>query len=306
MADALNLPDGLSIWESRDFTIPPLPPSITGSITPPQPVPKVSEDKCSNTGVTDEGIIKANNIKQAIKYAMLAYNIYNSYKLANLQQKIANAYLNLSKTARDYYNNRYKPLELENIKEATDEPLYVRDKDPMYRGQMIITARHGFIGQIEKNLRCTSRYCTGLRNALINDLLLKQATSEAMVSAMAHRYADKEELAFNNYRWEKRRGVLNLGRDIPTETIAYADLASGIFGSLGGQLANSAMGIASWLAYDKYRRPTEYNAPRSPLNPAEWSYEVPKYDKYLGINEFSYKKPPPPVETKPKVVNLRG
>ena len=96
---------------------------------------------------------------------------------------------------------------------------------------------------------------------------------EVFIATLTHRFVDDEEIVRNALRWERRRGVLDLGRDIPTSSVAYAELAAGIFGSLGKQSGKAAEGIVSSLGFSRNRNATQYPDRRDPLIVQRRSYE---------------------------------
>lgn len=232
-----------------------------------------SDARCGSTGVDDTGIFSVSAIRTAIATGTSALNLANSVKMAQLQEDIAEGYTKLAEDARNYYKEEYKPLEQENIKEVDKLPLYSRNKESLYRGQMILSARDKIAGKLEGALSCTGRYCTGQRASLINDALIEQAATEASVAAFAHRYVDDEEIVRNALRWERRRVVLDLGRGIPAASVAYAELAAGIFGSLGAQSGKAAEGIVGSLGFGRNRNETQYPERREPITVRRRPYE---------------------------------
>nr|DAD83103.1 MAG TPA: hypothetical protein [Podoviridae sp. ctlpi2] len=252
---------------------------------------KVPEDnpKCRTTGVTDEGIIKSSRWKTLLSAAILAYNTLNSLRMAKLQRDLGKRYLQLAEDHRKYYNERYKPLETDLTKEALKLPKYVRDKDDFYAGQMLATVKGKNAGKIDAALTCTGRYCTGQRAARVTEQLLQQAMQESLAAGMAHRYADKEEIAHNNLRWEKREQVMRIGRDIPTEAVSYANLAAGIFGSLGKQAGKAAEDGIAFLAAD--RKETQYPPRRGPLTVSGYQYTRTPLEEFTPKPPDTYKPP---------------
>lgn len=245
--------------------------SIPGFGSTPQV--SASDPRCGSPGVDDTGIFSVSAIRTAIATGTSALNLANSAKMARLQEEIAEGYAKLAEDARNYYKEEYKPLELENLKEVDELKLYSRNKESMYRGQMILSARNNIAGKLETAISCTGRYCTGQRATLLNDALIEQSAVEASIAALAYRYIDDEEIVRNALRWERRRGVLDLGRDIPTASVAYAELAAGIFGSLGAQSGKAAEGIVGSLGFGRNRRQTEYPDRRDPLIVQRRPYE---------------------------------
>lgn len=236
-----------------------------------------ADDKaCKSQGVTNEGVISSARWRALINGGVLAVNTANSLKMAKLQRDIGKAYLALAEEQRNYYNNRYKPLEISLVKEAMELKKYKRDKEPMTRGQMLVSARYLNAGKLDAAMACTGRYCTGQRAAMMNDQLLEQAAVESLTAGLAHRYTDKEEMAYNNLRWDKREQVLKLGRDIPTQAVSYASMAAGIFGSLGRQAGQVAEGAMGFLAYG--RADTQYPQRRQPITYPAYYFEPTKLE----------------------------
>lgn len=232
-----------------------------------------SDAQCSSTGVDDSGIFSVSAIRTAIATGTSALNLANAAKMARLQEDIAEGYAKLAEDARNYYKNEYKPLELDNLEAVKALPKYDRSKESLYRGQMILSVRDKIAGKVETAMSCTGRYCTGQRATILNDALIEQAASEASIAAFAHRFVDDEEIVRNALRWERRRGVLDLGRGIPTSSVAYAELAAGIFGSLGAQSGKAAEGIVGSLGFSRNRNPTDYPDNRDPLIVRRRPYE---------------------------------
>lgn len=283
--------------------------SLGGLLTPPtngaesilgglfgSNTPKESEDdpECQNKGITDEGIQNTSRWKSILSAAIIIYNTLMALKIAKLQRDLAEKYIQLSEDHRNYYNDHFKPLEESMTKEAMDLPFYERNKDHLYTGQMLVLAKNRTRGAIDKSISCTGRYCTGQRNAIMTDQLLDQVANESLVAGMAHRYADREEITHNNLRWDKREQVLKIGRDIPTETASYANMAMGVLGDLTTQAGN-----ATWISSE--RMETKYPPRRGDIKLPSYNMkipqvEVPKYDKPV------YETPKEP----PKQAELNG
>lgn len=261
--------------------------------------PKVPADNpaCKNTGVTDEGIEQSSRWKSMLSAAIMAYNTWNSLRMAKLQRDLARKYLQMSKDHRKYYNDRFKPLEKDLTKEALKLKKYVRDKEPLYTGQMLVSVRGKNAGQIDKAVSCTGRYCTGQRAAIITDQLLKQATQESLAAGMAHRYTDKEEIVHNNLRWDKREQVLKIGRDIPAQASSFAQLAAGIFGDLGTQAGKAAEGAMSFIAYESNRAQTQYPPRRGDMQVSSYRYNPTPLEEFKPKPPDVFVKPEEPTQT---------
>lgn len=240
-------------------------------------VPKKAEsDKaCENTGVTDCGIERSARIKGALNAAILGINTYTSLRIAEMQHDLAKDYARMAEWYRNHYFDNYHPVEKSLIDEAKEDPEYKYNKHDLTKGQMLVTAKLGFLGKLEKTVSCTGRYCTGQRQAITNDLLVEQAAIENAICGLAYRHAMDEEIVRDTKRWERRNNVLKLGRDLPTESVSYGNLASGIFGSVGQQAATAAQGAAEALGFGSTRRDTRYPPRRAPLTVAPYTPNIP-------------------------------
>lgn len=262
----------------------------------------VSEDDeaCKTTGVTDAGVIKSAKWKAILSGAILAYNTLNSLRMAKLQRDLGKKYLKLAEDHRDYYNERYKPLEADLAKEALALPKYVRDKERLNTGQMLMSVRGRNAGRVDKAISCTGRYCTGQRAAIMTDQLMEQAATESLVAGLGFRYTDREEITHNNLRWEKREQVMRIGRDIPTEAVSYASLAAGTFGSLGKQAGMAAEGAMGFLAYG--RGDTQYPDRRGPMTVSEYKWTPTRLETFKPKPPENYTKPKEPEQ----IIKLSG
>jgi len=222
------------------------------------PIVPQSDSECKNTGVTDEGLIKASNIARIGAIAVALINTANAVRMAVLQKDIADKYQQMADEAREYFNDTYKPCEESAVAEACAAPLYSRDFDKSQIGRMLVSVKSKARDQIEAVIRCKTRYCTGQMAAAIKDGTLAQAGAEATVYGLGLRYEEDRERARNDVRWSRRAAILNIGRDLAGAATEYAQLAAGIFGRLGEQSAQGAAGAVSWLDTDSQRRATQY------------------------------------------------
>lgn len=230
---------------------------------------------CKNTGVTDAGLQRSARIKGAINAMIIGVNTYTALKIAEMQHALAKDWAGMAEWYRNYYYDNFHPIEKQLIEEVSQDPLYERNKANLVKGQMVISAKLPFVGKLEEAVACTGRYCTGQRQSLINDILIEQATVESMICGLSHRYIDDEETVRNNRRWERRNQVIKLGRDMPTESVTYAQMATGIYGQIGRQAASAAES-ASWaLGYNGERVETKYPERRGALTIPNYVSRIP-------------------------------
>lgn len=208
-------------------------------------------------GVTDNGKSTMGLIFDAAAMAVAAINTAAAVKMADLQYDIAKQYLDIAKWWRNYYNNTYKPWEDQELSEA-----WAQEKiDPMYDITIGRTRTYGrlqFRGVIDQSLRCTSAYCTGLREAMLKDIATAEATTIAAMANMGYRNERAYVEARNNTRWERRTQVLNRGRDMLANNVQFSSMAAGIFGDLGQQAGAGAAGAMRYLGYSWTRNETQF------------------------------------------------
>lgn len=289
MTDITSILDKIGSPVTDDFDKP-----SSGDQTDSAAIVSEDDSKCRTTGVTDQGVIKSAKWKAIISGAVLAYNTMNSLRMAKLQRDLGQKYLELAEDHRNYYNEQFKPLEIALTQEALALPKYVRDKEQLNTGQMLVSVRGRNAGKIDKALSCTGRYCTGQRAAIMAGQLLEQAVTESMVTGLGFRHTDREEINHNNLRWEKRGQVMKIGRDIPTEAVSYASLAAGTFGSLGKQAGHAAAGLMGFLGYG--RANTVYPE-RQALTVGSYKYTPKKLETVEVAKPKTYTKPKEPETT---------
>lgn len=255
---------------------------------------------CKNKGITDAGIAESQKWKTMISAAIAAFNLYSSLRNAKLQRDLGEKYLELAEDHRNYYNEHYKPLEKSLTEEAQALPIYQRDKEQLYASQMLMTVRGKHAANIADAMTCTGRYCTGQRAAIMTDQVLEQAAIESLTAGLGFRYTDREEINFNNLRWDKRDQVAKIGRDVPTEALSYASLAMGTFGRVGKQAGEAAEGAVGFLAYNNNRRDTRYPQRRGDINIPSYTYIPQKLEVPDVPKRPTFKLPEPP-ETKIKL-----
>lgn len=226
-----------------------------------------SNGKCETDRVDDKAILRMARIRAGLAAAVTAINTATALKIAEMEHDLAKDYARLAKEFKTYYFDNYRPLEKELVKEAMENKPYDDPKKLDFdKAAMLLSAKMRFVGRLEKAMSCTGRYCTGQRASLMNDALLEQATTEAMVCGLAYRNNEEEKATRNAVRWERRSQVLKLGSNLPTEAVSYANLATGIFGSIGQQAAAAAQSAAWYIGHTLERQDTKYPERRGAMS----------------------------------------
>lgn len=255
---------------------------------------------CEAKRPDDESLINNTKIRAGLEMAIVGINTLTAIRIAEMQYKLAKDYAKLAEDYRNYYKENYEPLEKCLIAEVTINKPYDRHTDKFRKSQMLVSSKLGFSKQLDKNITCTGRYCTGQRMAILNDMLSAQATKESLVAGFAYRASEADFDAREAVRWSRREAVLRIGRDIPSQSVTYAELATGIFGSLGAQAATAANGMANYLGQRYNRNETIYNSPRGKLTVGSYNITNQKLPDVPPVKprEVHIPTPEPKVHTK--------
>lgn len=210
-----------------------------------------------NTGQSDTGKNAIGTIMDAAAVAVAGINTAAAIKMADWQYDIAKQYLDISKWWRNYYNSTYRPWEDVELEEAKALELELPLYDTMV-GRSRTYGRLQFKGMAERSAQCTSEYCTGLRGALIKDVMVSEATVLSELSNLGYRNERAYVEARNDVRWKRREETINRGRNLPAGNVQFMQLAYGIFGSLGKQAAMGASGAIGYLGYSWNRNETQF------------------------------------------------
>lgn len=208
-------------------------------------------------GQTNSNKFNIGSIMEAAAIAVALLNTGAATYLAAQQYEIAKDYLDIAKWWRNYYNSTYRPWEDQELEEAWA----LKEIDPIYDTIVGRTRTYGrlqFKGLAEKSIQCTSEYCTGLREALLKDVINSEATAMAALSNLGYRNERVYVEARNDVRWQRRMEVLNRGRDMIAQNIQFSKLAFGIFGDLGKQAGLGAAGAVRYLGYSWNKNETQY------------------------------------------------
>ena len=225
-------------------------PAIAGTSSEP------NKGSCRH-GQSDTNKQTAASLMEAAAIAVALLNTGAATKIAADQYDIAKQYLDIAKWWRNYYNSTYRPYEDKLLAEAWA----LQEIDPIYdtiAGTTRTYVRLQFKSLAEKSIQCTSEYCTGLREALLKDVVNSEATALAALSNLGYRNERAYVEARNDVRWKRREAMLNLGRDMIANNIQFSQLAYGIFGDLGKQAGLGAAGAVRYLGYSWNKNETQY------------------------------------------------
>lgn len=215
-------------------------------------------DKCNvNRGINDQDRSLFGSILSAAALVSAGYNAYKAYDIAVQEWEMAKKYWRIAENWLDYYKNAYAPVEDQEIAEA----MALDEAEPFYeaaRGRARVSAWIGFKGKLRQAMRCTSRYCTGLRGDILLRVSEAQASSVAMADGLGYRNERAYVEARNDVRFERMFNTAKRGRDIVADVTSLGMASAGIYGSLLDQAWQGLVSAGQYLGYEANRNPTFY------------------------------------------------
>lgn len=208
-------------------------------------------------GPSDSGQSIVAKILSAAAIAAAAYNTAKAIDIANDQWKMAKNYWQLAYNWLDHYKNNYAPIEDQEVNEALNIPV----TEPEYetaRGRSRVIAHLEFKGVVEKTIRCTSEYCTGLREDMLEDLVSAQATAVALADGLGYRNERAYVESRNDIRFDKMLNTAKRGRDMIADNVSLAQATAKAYGNAFEQTWEGLRGSAYYLGYQGARNPTFY------------------------------------------------
>ena len=219
-----------------------------------------SDMKCNPIhGTNDEQHSLFANLLTAAAIGSAAFNAAKAVELAGKEWNMAKRYWDISKKWLDYYNDRFAPGEDQELAEALalrrDEP------PPGYeaaQGRARTLAMLEFRGLLRKSVKCTSKYCTGLRRDMLADVASAQAAALAMAEGLGYRNERAYLEARDDVRFSKQLNTAKRGRDIVADNVSLAKTSAGIYGSLFNQAWDGLAGAGQYLGYYAERNQPSY------------------------------------------------
>lgn len=217
-----------------------------------------SDTKCNPVhGVGDDDHSLFGSILSAAALAAAGANAYKAYDIAQKEWEMAKKYWRIAENWLDYYKSAYAPVEDQELAEAMDLPIAKPHYDSAIaraRASAWIT----FKGKLRDTMRCTSKYCTGLRADMLARISQAQGLAVTTAEGLGYRNERAYVEARNDVRWEKRLNTAKRGRDIIADVTALGTAAAGIYGSLVDQAWQGLSTAGQYLGYDNNRNQTRY------------------------------------------------
>lgn len=214
-------------------------------------------------GATDESIDWLGALLAAASVASAGYNTYRAVDLATKEWFMADRYWRIADHWLDLYKDYYAPVEDQELRETRELPVEEPDYETA-RGRARAVAWIQFKDVIRSAIKCTSRYCTGLREDMLLDLTAAQANAVALADGLGYRNERAYVEARNGVRFERMMGTARRGRNMVSGSSSMASAAAGIYGSLFDQAWEGLVGAGTYLGYYTTRNQTTY--PTTSLN----------------------------------------
>lgn len=208
-------------------------------------------------GVTDSGKLGVAEILKGAAILAATYNTAKAVEIADDQWDMAKRYWKIAHNWLDHYRNNYAPVEDQEVNEALNIPV----AEPEYetaRGRSRVIAYLEFKGVVEKTVRCTSEYCTGLREDMLEDLVSAQARAVALADGLGYRNERAYVESRNDVRFDKMLNTAKRGRDMVADNVSLAQATAKAYGDAFEQTWNGLRGSAYFLGYQGARNPTAY------------------------------------------------
>jgi len=190
-------------------------------------------------GVTDIGYMMVGFYAERSAERNVRRYIDSANMIARWQQDLAEAYYELAREMRQYWNSYYRPSEILFVQEVSAEQPYTPQYE-LVAGRYSLNIRRQFGNMFDQVNRCSNRYCTGLTKALTRDIIIAQAQVMGDAMNFGYRYEEFRKDAKDDVRFSRRITMLGLGRDMLQQALSYGQAASNM-----GEAAARTMGAAA-------------------------------------------------------------
>ena len=219
--------------------------------------PKGDRKCIKRDGYSDQSRDIFGNLLAAAAVASAAYNSAKAVSIAIDEWNLAKKYWRIAENWLDHYRDNYAPVEDMEVAEAHA----LTDPSPEYvvaRGRSRAATWVKFRDLARQAVRCTTRYCTGLRQDMLTDVYAAQASAVAMSDALGYRNERAYIAARSDQRFEKQFNTAKRGRDIVADNASLGKATAGIYGNMFEQAWAGLEGAGQYLGYWGARHQTAY------------------------------------------------
>lgn len=208
-------------------------------------------------GPSDSGHTTIGNLLAGAAIIAAGYNAARAVEIAIQEWNMAMKYWSITNSWLDHYKDHFAPVEDQELNEAMnlikDEPEY-----EIARGRARAVAWIQFKNVLNTAIRCTSRYCTGLRNDMIIEMSVAQADAVVLADGLGYRNERAYIESRDDIRFDKMFNTAKRGRDMVADNVSLAKTSAGIYGDLFDQAWTGLQGAGSYLGYWASRNQTNY------------------------------------------------
>ena len=206
---------------------------------------------------SDLGESALHTVLSVVAFAVAVWSAYEQMRIFNMRYKLAEAYADLAEQLWTRFDTRYKPVETkmadECLAEGPVEPDY-----PAARSRGEIFASHG-ASQARSEFERQSRMY-GLCPGADRLQALDNHDAILLTDSVNYAYRDEEHNAMveDDMRFNRRAQLLNLGRDLLSQSAAYGSVANDILKGAADAQAATTSGAMAFLGYIRNRQETTY------------------------------------------------
>jgi hypothetical protein len=206
---------------------------------------------------SDMGQTALHAVLSVAAFAVALWSAGEQMRIYRMRYKLADAYARIAEEEWNRYNESYRPLENDMLQECmADEWM-----EPDYDG-----AERDYSAMVEAGYDLAARHMNDIaaKYALCMDPSLRagMASGEARsrTDAVNYGYRDAEAFAqdMNDYRFNKRAQLLNLGRDLVSQSANFGRVADNVFKGAFGAAGQAVSGAMHFLGYIRNRNQTSF------------------------------------------------
>lgn len=193
-------------------------------------------------------------ILSVISFAVAVWSAYEQLRVFNMRYQIAKGYADIAQDQWDRFNGKYKPLENSMIAEISAE-VVVKPDYAKAKSEFTQFAETGFAQAKSEYDRAIKLFgiCSDDSSIEVN----KALWSDDMVN-YGYRDAESYALLRDESRFNRRASLLNIGRDLLSNSAKYSGAASDLLTSSGEQAANTTQNAMTAVGYLRNKFATTY------------------------------------------------
>ena len=186
---------------------------------------------------------------QVAAFVVAIHSAYTQWDVCQQRYEIADAYARMAEERWLRFDTKYKPLEAAMVAEVMSEPAVKPDYD-LEDGSL-----GAFAEARDEMRRLSSRYrlCLGPPDLETAAALVRDDSLN-----FNYRWAEYHALERDDWRWNRRSGLLNLGRHLASQAATYAGLADQALAGVGAMAGSALSGAMSYLGYNEVRQTTYF------------------------------------------------